>query len=343
MKKYLLLLFVACQGYAALAQSNRVPYMTKSLASSGIKAVFVKTSGGSIAVSGASGQQPRIEVYVTGNNGNNDLSTDEIKKRLENYILDIAISNGELHATAKNKNSGFFNWRNSLNISFKVFVPKQVTTSLNTSGGSISLDNLAGKQDFETSGGSLHVDGLTGAIRGRTSGGSINVSNSGQNIDLETSGGSVHATNCQGRIKLATSGGSLQLEGLKGSINATTSGGSIRANSISGELITGTSGGSINLSQLACALDASTSGGSFHAQFNNVGKYVKIDVSSGHIDLDIPSKQGLDLDLRAQRVEANLSGNFNGTKEKEKIQGKLNGGGALVEVRGNSRISLNLN
>ena len=343
MKKYLLLLFVACQCFGALAQNDRTPYMTKSLASAGIKAVFVKTSGGSIAVSGAGGQESRVEVYITGNNGNNDLSKDEIKKRLENYILDVAVNNGELHATAKNKNSGFFNWRNSLNISFKVFVAKQVTTSLNTSGGSISLDNLTGKQDFETSGGSLHVDNLTGAIHGRTSGGSINISNSGQDIDMQTSGGSVHATNCQGHIKLQTSGGSLQLEGLKGNINATTSGGSIHASNIGGEFVTGTSGGSINLSQLACALDASTSGGSFHAQFNSVGKYVKIDVSSGHIDLDIPSKQGLDLDLRGEKIEANLAGNFNGTKEKEKVQGKLNGGGAPFEVRGNGRINLSLN
>jgi hypothetical protein len=341
MKNYLLLLFVACQSYTALAQDNRTPYMTKSLSSSGIKAVFVKTSGGSIAVSGASGEDPRVEVYISGNNGRGDLSKDEIKKRLENYILDVAVNGGELHATAKSKGSGLFNWRNSLNISFKVFVPKQVATNLNTSGGSISLDNLAGKQDFETSGGSLRVDRLTGIIHGRTSGGSISVSNSGQEIDLGTSGGSINASNCQGRIRLETSGGSLRLDGLKGSINATTSGGSIQGNSINGELITGTSGGSINLTQLACALDASSSGGSFHAQFNSVGKYVKVDVS-GHVDLSLPSKQGLNLDLRADRVESDLLGNFSGVKEKEKIEGKLNGGGSSVVIRGN-RINLDLN
>jgi hypothetical protein len=341
MKNYLLLLFVACQSYTALAQNNRTPYMTKSLANSAIKGVFVNTSGGSIAVSGASGEEPRVEVYISGNNGNGDLSKDEIKKRLENYVLDVAVNGGELHATAKSKGSGLFNWRNSLNISFKVFVSKQVATSLNTSGGSISLDNLVGKQDFETSGGSLHVERLTGAIHGRTSGGSIHVSDSGQNIDLETSGGSIEASNCNGKIHLGTSGGSLRLDGLKGIIDANTSGGSISANNIAGEFKTGTSGGSINLTQLACALDASSSGGSFHAQFNSVGKYVKVDVS-GHVDLSLPSKQGLNLDLRADRVESNLLGNFSGTKEKEKIEGKLNGGGSPVVIRGN-RINLNLN
>ncbi|MDN5287254.1 MAG: hypothetical protein JWR38_3528 [Mucilaginibacter sp.] len=343
MKNYLLLLFVACQSYAVLAQDNQEPYMTKSLAGSGIKEVFVNTSGGSISVSGASGEAPRVEVYVRGNNGNGELSKDEIKKRLENYELNVAVNGSEVHATAKSRRS--FNWNNnnSLSISFKVYVPKQVATHLNTSGGSIKLDNLSGKQDFETSGGSLNIDQVAGAIHGRTSGGSIRVSNSGQNIDLETSGGSINAANCQGNIKLETSGGSLHLEALKGTINATTSGGSVQANNISGELITGTSGGSVNLSQLSCALKAYTSAGGFHAQFNTVGKYVNVDVSSGSVELQLPSKQGVNLDIRGDRINSNLADNFNGTKEKERIQGKLNGGGSLVEVNGNGRVNINVN
>ncbi|WP_419698254.1 DUF4097 family beta strand repeat-containing protein [Mucilaginibacter sp. NFX135] len=342
MNKYLLFLLVACQGYTVLAQDNKTPYMTKSLSGSSVKSVFVRTSGGSIAVSGG-GENPRIEVYINGNNGNGNISNDEIKKRLADYVLEVTADNGEVHAVAKPKTKGFFNWNSSLNISFKVFVPKQVTTDLGTSGGSIHLDNLTGKQTFQTSGGSLHMDRLTGVIHGRTSGGSIHVSNSGQDIDLATSGGSIKAANCIGHIRLETSGGSLQLEGLQGNIDATTSGGSIRGNSINGELITSTSGGSINLTQLSCALEASTSAGSFHAQFNSVGKYVKIDVSSGHIDLDLPSKQGVDLDLRGNKVETNFAGNFEGTKEKEKVQGKLNGGGPLVQVRGNGRVNLMVN
>jgi len=340
MKKHLLLFFVACQSCAVFAQDSKTPYMTKSLSGAAIKDVYVNTSGGSITVSGAAGEQPRVEVYIQGNNGIGNISKEEIEKRLQNYDLSVTVNGGEVHATAKNKHS-FSNWRNSLSIGFKVYVPKQVNTTLGTSGGSIHLDNLSGNEKFETSGGSLHVDKLTGVIKGETSGGSIHVSNSGSEIDLETSGGSIEASNCNGKIHLETSGGSLRLSDLKGTINANTSGGSISANNISGEFKTGTSGGSINLTQLACALDASTSGGSFHAQFNSVGKYVKVDVS-GHVDISIPAKQGLDLDVRGDRVEANLSGGFNGTKERERIEGKLNGGGSLVEIRGN-RINLNLN
>ncbi|MGZ3822624.1 MAG: hypothetical protein ACXVB6_18670, partial [Mucilaginibacter sp.] len=296
MKTSILLFFLACQGIISSAQDNKTPYLTKSLSRDAIKHVFVNTSGGSITVSGASNQQPRVEVYVTNNLGFTP-SADEIKKRLaDDYSLDISVNGGELRAVAKNKHNGNWDWKRSLNIAFKVYVSQDVATNLETSGGSIHLDNLKGEEKFNTSGGSLHIDQLTGNIHGRTSGGSIQVSNSGENIDLETSGGSIRANNCNGTIKLGTSGGSLHLEGLNGKIDATTSGGSIQANNIKGELHTGTSGGSVNLSDLACSLDTYTSGGSIHVQLSQLGKYVKIEVSGGHVDLQLPNK-GLDLNL----------------------------------------------
>jgi len=344
MKKYIILFIAACQSIAALAQDNKTPYITKSLANAGIKNVYVSTSGGSITVSGGSGQEPRVEVYISGNGGLGTLSKDEIKKRLEeNYTLDITVSGGEVRAVAKNKHDHNWDWRRSLNIGFKVYVPQNVSSKLETSGGSIHLDNLNGDERFETSGGSLHIDRLTGVIHGRTSGGSISVSNSKDNIDLETSGGSIRANDCSGTIKLGTSGGSVHLEDLNGKINAETSGGSISASNIKGELKTGTSGGSINLTGLACSLDTYTSGGSIHAQLNEASKFIKIDASGGHVDLQLPSKQGYDLQLHADKVTAELGSSFSGTKEKDKVEGKLNGGGIRVDVNGSNRVNLTFN
>ncbi len=344
MKNYLLLLFIACQSCVALGQDwNKTPYETKSLASEGIRSVFVETSGGSISVSGASGEQPRIEVYVRGNN-NSDLSREEIKKRLdEDYVLEVLVNDHELHARAKRKHEGGFNWdwKRQLSISFKIFVPNQSATHLSTSGGSIHLDNLSGSENFTTSGGSLHVDHLVGVIRGETSGGSIEVSNSSNDIKLETSGGSIHANSCQGKIRLETSGGSLNLEDLKGSITANTSGGSIHANHIDGELITGTSGGSVNLSQLSCSLEASTSGGSMNVELLRLGKYVKLDVSGGHVGLKLPANQGMNLNLSANRINpASSTGKFSGEWEKDHVRGSLNGGGVPVNVDASGHLDL---
>lgn len=335
---------LACTGTIASAQDNgdKTPYQTKSLANDAIKDVFVKTSGGSITVSGA-GESPRIEVYVRGNNGQ-ELSKEEIAKRLsEDYTLDISVNNHELHATAKNKHDGGFNWRRQLSISFKIYTPRAVDTHLNTSGGSIHLDNLTGHEEFSTSGGSLHMKSLAGVIKGETSGGSIEISDSKDDISLETSGGSVRASNCQGKIKLGTSGGSLHFDNLKGTIHAETSGGSINGNDIEGELVTGTSGGSVNLTNMACSLDASTSGGGMHVAITRLGKYVKLESSGGHVDLKLPDGQGINLDLSASRISKLTLSKFSGEWGKDHVKGTINGGGVPVKVDASDSLNLSFN
>jgi len=324
----------------ALAQDNdnQTPYLTKSLANDAISSVVVSTSAGGISVSGKSGEAARIEVYIRGNN-NRELSKEEIKKRLdEDYDMTIAVNGHELNAVVKRKHEINTNWRNSISISFKIYVPEHVTTDLHTSGGGINLDNLKGVENFRTSGGGLNIDKLSGTIHGHTSGGGINVSNSSEDLDLETSGGGIVAKNCDGKIRLITSGGGLILDDLNGTITAHTSGGGIEANNIEGELITGTSGGGIELRHMNCSLEASTSGGNLDAQMTKVGKYLKLNASAGNIDLELPIKQGLDLNIRGENINqhpGNISG-FTGDWSKHHIDGSINGGGVPVTADAHS-------
>ena len=344
MKKYLFFLLLIAQTAILNAQSksDKEPFLTKSLTSESIKNVDVVTSGGSISVTGVS-SGARIEVYVSPNNNKNNLSKEEIQKRLDElYNLNIAVANNKLTASAKNKEK-ITDWKKALNISFKVFVSQSVSTDLTTSGGSISLDNLSGNQDFSTSGGSLHVDAVTGKINGRTSGGSIHVENSKNEIDLTTSGGSIHAKNCEGKIRLNTSGGSLMLSGLKGEIKATTSGGSVSGSGVQGEMEANTSGGNIQFTDLSCSLETSTSGGNIDVSFKELGKYVKISNSGGNIDLQLPRNKGLDLKLAGNKIKTDKLENFNGKIDDDEVEGKLNGGGVPVTVKaGSGRISLAL-
>jgi DUF4097 and DUF4098 domain-containing protein YvlB len=345
MKTYILLFFLACQSLAVLAQDDeKTPYLTKSLSNDAISSVVVTTSAGGIHVSGESGQQPRIDVFIRGNNGR-ELSKDEIKKRLdENFDMSITVNNHELQAIVKNKHD-HIDWNeDGLSISFKIYVPEQVSTDLHTSGGGIHLDNLKGNEKFTTSGGGLDLNKLSGTVHGSTSGGGIHVSNSGNDIDLHTSGGGITANNCTGTIKLETSGGGLELENLKGTINARTSGGGVRGNNIEGELVTSTSGGGIDLRDMNCSLDAHTSAGSLIAQMKQVGKYLRLGTSAGNIELELPAKQGLDLDLNAERVDQHEFNGFKGDWDERHVHGTINGGGASVDANANSgNISVKFN
>jgi hypothetical protein len=323
------------------AQTEKTPYLTKSLSGESIKNVKVETSGGSISVTG--GTEARIDVYVTPNNGKENLSKEEIKQRLEEkYNVVINVSNGKLEATAKTKEKNM-DWKKALSISFKIFVPQSVSTDLHTSGGSISLTNLSGTQDFSTSGGSLNIDKVTGNIKGRTSGGSIDIEDSKSEIDLNTSGGSISAKNCEGNIKLRTSGGSLSLNDLNGMISANTSGGSVTGKNVKGEMEAHTSGGNIHFDDLSCSLETSTSGGNIDIAFKQIGKFIRVSNSGGNIALELPKNIGLDLKLEANSIKTDKLENFSGNLDDDEISGKLNGGGVSVKVHaGSGRISLAL-
>ena len=340
MKKLFFLILISTISFRLVAQ-DKTPYMTKSLSGESVKSTEVETSGGSISVTGVnSAAETKVEVYVWSNRGRDDLSKDEIEKRLQQYDLSILVNNNKLTAIAKPKHRDM-NWEKGLSISFKVFVLKNMSTDLSTSGGSISLTNLTGDLKFRTSGGSLHVDNLGGKVNGRTSGGSIHVENSRDDIDLETSGGSIDARNCNGNLELNTSGGSLSLKDLKGNIRAATSGGSVNGRNISGELITETSGGGIHLSELACSLEASTSAGSIDIEIKELGKYVKVSNSGGSIDLQLPKGKGVDLDISGDKIKTDPLANFDGKVEDDSLRGKLNGGGVPVRIRSSSgRINL---
>lgn len=323
--------FTACVNHL-----EKEPFITRTFPASSIRAVEVNTSGGSITVSGDAGTEAVVEVFVSKNNW----SAEKIKETLEeNYTIDIRVEGGKLYAEAKAK-SKILNWNQAgLSISFKISVPKQVNSHLQTSGGSIHMNNLSGSQDFKTSGGSLTVENISGSIVGKTSGGSITVTNANDNIDLKTSGGSITAKDCSGEITLKTSGGSVKLNNLDGIIDASTSGGSITANNIRGELKTKTSGGSVKLDEISGSVDAHTSGGSMNVEMLSVDEYVKLS-NSGNLNLTLPADKGYHLKVKANKVETSGLKDFRGNMSNNSLEGTVGNGGPDIEVKSSLRANL---
>lgn len=312
------------------------PFMTRTFPTSSIKEVEATTAGGSLTLIGNADSKAIVEVYVSRNN----LSSEKIKQMLEeNYIIDIKVEGGKLYAVAKRKKS-YSDWnQQGLSISFKIIVPKQVNSNLQTSGGSIYIGNLSGSQNFKTSGGSLTIENVSENIVGTTSGGSISVKGSKDKIDLHTSGGSITATDCSGKIDLKTSGGSLNISKLSGNINAATSGGSINVSDIKGTLITSTSGGSVKIDGVSGNLEASTSGGNMDVRMASVSDYVKLS-NSGNLNLSLPAAKGYKLNVRANRVETSGLKDFRGDMESTNIEGTVGNGGPDINVKSSQRIRL---
>ncbi|MBD2699203.1 hypothetical protein IC229_01055 [Spirosoma sp. BT702] len=338
---FLTLLGVASLSLTALANNGNddrdTPYQTKTF-SGNINSVRAETSGGSLTIEGGTDMNAKVEMYVRANNWNNKLDKEEIEERLKDYDITITQEGSTIVAIAKRRSNND-NWKKSLSIGFKFYTPRNVTTDLRTSGGSIHLASLTGNQKFRTSGGSLHMNDIKGDVNGQTSGGSIHLDRcmagpSGQ-LDLQTSGGSIEAKSSSGAMRLHTSGGSIRLNDLKGNVDAQTSGGSVHGEGIEGDVKAGTSGGSIRLADVAGSIDASTSAGGVDVSLSKLGQYVRLSTSAGSIHVKMPLDKGLTLNLSGNHIKIPLN-NFSGDTDKNRIKGTLNGGGIPVTLSASS-------
>ena len=169
--------------------------------------------------------------------------------------------------------SGFGFGNRHIRVTYKVTLPENYNVDLDTSGGSIEIENLTGKVAAYTSGGSISLADMQGDIDIKTSGGSLNLDNIIGKINGKTSGGSIKLklpTNPTKDSKLKTSGGSITAYLAKGvavNLSAKTSGGRVssefdvngttKKRSIVGtingggpELILKTSGGSVRIKEI---------------------------------------------------------------------------------------------
>jgi hypothetical protein len=332
MKTFNSIIFLLFVSFVAIAQKDEKPYMVKTFSASAIKNLKINTSGGGLVVTGTSDPQARIEVYVQANQNRDDIiSKEDLEERLKNYELSVSQDGNTIVAFAKNKTN---NWgKKSLSIGFKAFMPQNITTDLNTSGGSISVKGITGNAIGRTSGGSIAVEKCKNKVALKTSGGSISAIDCSGDIDLSTSGGSISAIDLDGTIDLTTSGGSISLDNLKGNTKAITSGGSIKATELRGESMVKTSGGSITLREIYGTLDAATSSGSLDAEIMELGKSLNLSVSSGSMNVRMPMNKGMNLDCAAQKVNIDGMKNFDGEIDKAYVKGKLNGGGIPVSMK----------
>lgn len=269
------------------------PYLVKEFTLSGPGKLEVETSGGSIKVEGHDSNQVRVEMHLHKDGKTYAAGDSKGKELLEDFTIDISQSGNSISAKAEKNSSGWFSFGDSPSISFTVHVPRNMSSKLHTSGGSIQLEGVKGPQDVKTSGGSLKLKNISGDMNAYTSGGSITLTDYRGTVEAKTSGGSIKLANASGNLKVHTSGGSISIENVKGSLDASTSGGSIKANLL------------------------------------GLDRYVKLHTSGGSISASLPKGAGLDLDLKGNKVNTQLQ-NFNGEVEKNRVKGSMNGGGIQV-------------
>jgi DUF4097 and DUF4098 domain-containing protein YvlB len=327
------ILTASCLALQAQNSESDHLYTTKSFKNASPKKIIAGTSHGNISISDVPASETRVEVYVRSGNSNQELSKQEIQKKLDEYYsLEISLSGDVLSASVHQKKEILFN-ESGLSISFVIYTPKTASSILKTSHGNVDLTGLEGSQDAETSHGNLTISKITGKVVGQTSHGNVSVTDCNNDIDVSTDHGDITGRNCAGTIKLITSHGNIDLRDLKGKVRAGTSHGNVSGNSIGGELTASTSHGNVNLDNISSSVNATTDHGDISLSAVNITGEIVISNGNGNISIELPKGKALDLDLQGKDVYVDGMQNFNGTKSKDLVKGSINGGGIKVSAK----------
>ena len=278
---------------SALAKIERVVEKTFAVESGGT--LTVETQGGNIKVESAGDSQVKVVAKQT-IRANSEREADEILERLK---LTIEQNAEGVAAIAKLEKRGW--GRNPVQVDFTVTVPVNYHVSLRTSGGDVRVGDLQGKVRARTSGGNVSLGRIGGEVDAGTSGGDISLVESGGAVKLGTSGGNIRVGRAAGHADLDTSGGDIEIKSVEGYVRADTSGGNVTAairGALKSDCVLSTSGGDVRATvdkAAAFNLDASTSGG----------------------------------EVRAEGVTITIEG---GAIGKNKLSGRVNGGGSLLRM-----------
>jgi hypothetical protein len=154
------------------------------------------------------------------------------------------------------------------------------------------------------------------SVRAHTGSGSESVEGIRGPVELETGSGSVKVARVDDEVRIKTGSGRIDLDTVKGKVDAHTGSGSIEGSGIAGPINAHTGSGSVRLEQTAAGpLQAHTGSGGVNVRLPaNAAFDLYAQTGSGHVYVDHPIT-----------VHGNLGGH--------EIQGKVNGGGPLVDVR----------
>jgi hypothetical protein len=196
----------------------------------------------------------------------------------------------------------------NISISYEVTVPSATKLSARTGSGSIVVGAIAGPAEVKSGSGSIKVDGAG-------------------SLEASTGSGSITAMAVAGPTK-ASSG--------SGSITVTQAG--------KGDVTVSASSGGITLKGVDGAARVNSSSGSITIEGRPTGPW-SINASSGGITMTVPPDAAFDLDARSNSGNIDsvhpVTMEVTGKIDKRHVEGKVRGGGPLVQVHcssGNIRI-----
>ncbi|MBV8478113.1 MAG: hypothetical protein JOZ36_15755 [Acidobacteria bacterium] len=274
------LVALAC---AALAQqsriSNRAGNWSEDTSGSlpAARNLQIKTEFGSVRVQGGSSQTISYVFHSTAYSS----SQERARRQLESLKVTANLRGDTAYITAEDEQGS----HNRCSGEFIVNVPREIgSVRIETEGGNVVVNAIAGRVHAETGGGSIQVDEIGGSVEAETGGDAIVVGSVGGDVRLETGGGRIMIGSVKGKISASTGGGDVViLSGLQGAV-LETGGGNIQVKQCTGKVKVSTGGGNIDLGDIAGPVEMETGGGSIRLASSK--SWVRAETGAGRIELN---------------------------------------------------------
>lgn len=163
-------------------------------------------------------------------------------------------------------------------------------------------------------------------------------------ISSTTGSGDVSVEGIRGPVNARSGSGDMKFRSVSGDVSLKTGSGDARLDEISaGHVEVETGSGDVELRDLRCAMRVRTGSGDIRAEGQLSGDWT-LHAGSGEVNVRLPSETGFDLDAHTSsgEIHTSLPITVQGSIGRGELHGKVNGGGARLELRtGSGDISIN--
>jgi hypothetical protein len=317
MKGYLrvfpaLLIFMLAASIAAVSASAREEgHFDRTMTVSGPVDLDVQTGSGSITV--RKGESGKVEIHGTirasigwhMGDVEGRIHTLESNPPIEQNGNTIRVGHIEDHDLTQN-----------ISISYEVIVPAETKLRSASGSGEQRVEGIRGTVDATSGSGSVHLSNIGGETHARTGSGEIELNSIGSAAHASAGSGSIHAI------------------GIAGGFNASSGSGDVRLEqTAAGDVEISTGSGSVDVKGVKGALRATSGSGRIVAQGDPTGEW-RIRTGSGSVTAELPQQAAFDLRARTSsgRIESTHEISVQGSISSRELQGKVRGGGVLVDL-----------
>ena len=230
----------------------------------------------------------------------------------------------------------------------------RLVAKLQTEGGHIQVEDVAGDLSAFTAGGHINTGYIYGEANLHSGGGHIRAAGIGGKAELATEGGNITVGKAGKFVAVKTGGGQIDFGEVKGSVHAQTGGGGIRVMYVSGPMDVESSGGSICLTRVSGSVKAATGSGTITAWINpditekehewvSLAGASQLTSDEGDINVFLPRNLAANIEAivengGAQKIEADPALALQIARSAPrsgpvKAVAALNGGGALLRLK----------